>query len=434
MSLSEGAGERCGRRVRQKITTPHMGEDDWELVPASEARKWHLTEPECVSGAALPYRIPRNATMLDIFLLVFTPQLYDSLKQALGVEISLRRFYEVTAIRVFIQFMSTPPRRGTIEAPLRTSLNAALDAFKAEGIIAISHNTFARDFGRLYFPPEWIRQNLTTALDELVQYGSFLVLDEKLKKYTGASPCTRTILTKPDKVGHWVSQVCVYLAADIVYCTRLYPVTAPTDGTTNRTSDLVEWATVGAPVLSNGKKPTMIADSFYLDAAGLQFLQQSQIPFVCALSSVRFPGLFRMAERELHRTESKNLKWIAFKNTANNLRFVYRQTDASRTPKIVISNAFTNGASRGAAYIPIWDEYGYAASACDEFNKQLAGRYWPFRRMGWMKGIDDLAFTASLIDIFNLYRSTTQQGSYNTQLAMRDLAFSLYKHAQTLSY
>ena len=138
-----------------------------------------------------------------------------------------------------------------------------------------------------------------------------------------------------------------------------------------------------------------------------------------------------MANKELKRAGPKR-KWVAFKHK-NGLRMVYKCTDAKRTPKCVMTNVFTDGDGRGSTYIPVWDEYDFGASACDEFNKQLAGKYWPFRRMGWELGIDDFAFTAALVNILNLYRVCNNTPSLNFQTAMQTLAFDLYKHAQALS-
>ena len=175
----------------------------------------------------------------------------------------------------------------------------------------------------------------------------------------------------------------------------------------------------------------MIADSYYLDSTGLKDLNDRHIPFICAVSSRRFSELFTLGKKALPTTHTAR-KWVAMANDSRGLKAVYRLADQKRTPKVVMANCFTMSGSRGPSSVPVWDEYGHGASACDEFNRQLAGKYWPFRRMSWEHSIDDMAFTATLIDIFNLYRVANNITSTNTDEPMRALAFDLYRHSISL--
>ena len=118
LSLTEGAQERAAKRARQTVQAPGLNMSGWRVAPYTEARKWVLREPDAPSAGALPFRVPRAASMCDILLFIFTPALLSSLTTALGVEMSARRCFEVFAIRIYIQFLINPARRGTSSHPL----------------------------------------------------------------------------------------------------------------------------------------------------------------------------------------------------------------------------------------------------------------------------------------------------------------------------
>ena len=262
-----------------------------------------------------------------------------------------------------------------------------------------------------------------------MQYGTFMVLDEKLKHFTGASPCSRQILSKPDKIGHWVSEVCVYIARDIPYCTRLFPITTcTTAGETTPVSDIVAWATMGIPKFPNGTIPTIVADAYYLDTTGRDLLLRQGTNFICAVNPVRFKVQTDTLREIVKGTTGE---WAAMRNTTTGELFLHVH-DKNRGPKYVLTNCFrptTKKLQKGK--IPVWDEYWYGASACDRFNAQMGKHYWPFKRTRWEHGIDDLLFTVTMFDIFNIHR-VVNPGIHILTEKMRELAFDLYKHALTL--
>ena len=83
--------------------------------------------------------------------------------------------------------------------------------------------------------------------------------------------------------------------------------------------------------------------------------------------------------------------------------------------------------------VPTWDEYGFGASSCDQFNALMCKKYWPYRRQSWKHSIDDVVFTIVMLDIYNLYLSeASMPGTITILSAMKELAYSLLAHAQTL--
>ena len=77
----------------------------------------------------------------------------------------------------------------------------------------------------LYFTPEFVRGPLSAAIEATICYGRFVILDEKLRKYTGAnSPCVVYVPNKPGGAGHWVSQLGVILDKSwLPFVTKMFP-------------------------------------------------------------------------------------------------------------------------------------------------------------------------------------------------------------------
>lgn len=225
--------------------------------------------------------------------------------------------------------------------------------------------------------------------------------------------------------------MCVYLAENLPYCTKLYPVTScAAAGERTSVSDIFEWAISTFPRFIDGTLPTIVADSYYMDNAVFESLTANGVPFICSINPVRFPGhcaaLRSQANHEFW-------TWSGIRNIDSNYLFL-QVSDHMHGTKYLLTNCFRETSQRLPRHkIPVWDEYKFAASACDILNASMAGHYWPFRRTGWERGIDDLVFTVVLFDIYNLHiflnDGYTQQGLCQT---MQNFAFSLYAHALSL--
>ena len=255
------------------------------MLDRATAHRWVWSSPEAPASGAIPNALPRNATMLQLFLILFNTPLVESLRAALNTGLTARRLFEVYALRIYIQFNCVAPQRGSSDHGLYEAYKQARGAFMERNNMPLSWSTWNREFNAICMPALWARSALSAALEGMIQYGPFLVLDEKLKRYTGASPCARQVLSKPDRIGHWVSEVCVYLAENLVYCVRLFPVvTCATAGETTKVSLIVEWATMGLPRLPSGSHPTVVADAYYLDNEGRRILLETSVPFLCAIN------------------------------------------------------------------------------------------------------------------------------------------------------
>ena len=201
-SLTEGALEREESRARRRRAVVPVEVADWQLVDTCAAHRWIIKEPPYPFPGAVLTGFARNPTITTIFLTLFNDALVGSLGSALGMPLDMKRFLEVTALRILLQFVIPPPRRSACAHPLQTSFENARQELADQKIETISWMTWNRDFNRICVPVDWCRSYLTCALEGLIQYGSYITLDEKLRRYTGSSPCARTILRKQDQVGH----------------------------------------------------------------------------------------------------------------------------------------------------------------------------------------------------------------------------------------
>jgi hypothetical protein len=259
LTLSEGAALRRatrereleGERAPKARRKTALCAADWRVVGPEENFVWRLNESPATPADGTPQNLPRRASILQVFLAVFTPTVLASLRAACKTEVTAKALLKAWALRGFIQASCVAPVRGETRHGLQEAFERAKDIFQSnlhpqETTRIITWRDFAFILNSVFFPVDWIKAVLSTAFSELIHVAPFICLDEKLRHYTGHSPCIRQILTKPDKIGHWVSEVCIRLSSTgRAFCMRLFPVTAcVAEGHTTKVSALVEWATL----------------------------------------------------------------------------------------------------------------------------------------------------------------------------------------------
>jgi len=432
LSLTEGSLLFERAKKKQKKATEFCLKE-WTLIKQRDAKPWTHDEDLEANTGPLITGVPRNASMLGAFLAIMTTPLLYSLRKALGPSFNIKTYFKIMALRIYIQFTEHPPIRGVETRPLYNAFLRASSDFSAKFPKVPCWSTWSKHFNNWAFPIAWCRTHLSSAFGSLVRGVPFYVLDEKLKRYTGNSPYIRQVLTKPDKIGHWISELCVLLAQDIPFCTGVYPLTScKAAGEKTSVLTLIEWAARKMHRLPAGKNPTLVADSYYLDTAGKKHLNDTKIPYICSVNPVRFRSQCDVLKREVGGSHGK---WAAIQNSGTGELAVHVM-DPTVGAKYVFTNCFKEQTRKKlrAHQIPVWGEYRYAFSACDKLNLQMAGHYWPFRRMTWSHSIDSFVFTVLLFNTYNLYRFANDEDTsiIGTKDAMIDLSFSLYAHAEAM--
>jgi hypothetical protein len=416
LTLSEGAAlVKQKRRETAKGDPVDAGLDphDWRPITKEEkAYRWAIgeREPDPFAGTISLRRSEK--TLLAIFLAIFSPSLMASLAEALKVfqnlqkqkalpqphlrapqetiSVTQKRAFKVWGLRIYMQATAVPLQRGTTKHGMQNAFETVHEAFATSlnpgtRTKVTKWNTFSFYMNRIWFPLEWIRTELSAAFSAIVNLPSYFVLDEKLKRYTGNSPCLLKILSKPDQLGHWISEVCVRLAVSALpFCCRLFPITSCTrELVKTRTSSIVEWATLGLKQLFDGRDHTLVADSYYLDRAGRKLLLDNGAKFLVAVKKRNFKCLADRLPIE------KGGKWHALYNETTGELFVH-VFDSALGHKYLLTNALSLSRLKAKKDDrPGWDEYKFSFNVCDQMNLAMADHYWPFRRSRWELGIDD---------------------------------------------
>jgi len=344
-----------------------------------------------------------------------------------------KKVFKLWGLRIYIQATAVAPQPGTVQRPHQTAFKSVHETF-AQTLVpgkttkVMDWNTYSCALKRIYFPIDWIRSMLSTALGELVHLPSYVVLDEKLKRYTGNSPCLRKILSKPDQIGHWVSEVCVRLATtELPFCVGLFPVTSCKREQKQQVSSIVEWATTGMKHGLDQRRHVLVADSYYLDRIGRKTLLEEGIPFLVAVNPARFRPLVERLPI------SKVGKWHALYNETTRELFIHI-FDVELGHKYLLTNCLSKTTLKANNERAGWNQYKYAFNVCDTLNKAMTGHYYPFARRQWELGIDDLSFTVVLFSVYNLWKTHVGATAANVswQAAMKDLGLELYRHALSL--
>ena len=117
---------------------------------------------------------------------------------------------------------------------------------------------------------------------------------------------------------------------------------------------------------------------------------------------------------------------FAFNIVQNEAACCHYSRDEKVGKKLVLSNCFEIKPEKNQkAKIAIFDEYHVTFSGCDNFNKMIFGRCWPFRqggnyRTGEVLNCWNYLFTSTLINVYsyheNLNGSGCSQQMFNTFL------------------
>jgi len=427
-------------RKKKKRVSEGPRDEKFELLERASVKNWTLKTSESGhDGATVSTVLRRGASALDIFLSVFSTSMLKMLADSLPItpkRWSKRLLFEMMAIYMTIQFSLPRAQRGSEPRPLQSAFIVASSSLKivASRNRLMSYNTWSRLMKQWCFSASFVKEKLSQVLEQLVDYGSVITLDEKLRAYGGSNcPCIITVPSKPDGAGLWVSQIGVVLHhTELPFVTRLFPNTACTVvGERTPVSSIVDFASRDLPSQVDGTRPTLVMDARYLDKAGYDILKEREVSFLASVNPVWFQKLSQAA-RENVKTPGD---WCVFRNEEQGELFVHFYSPVSRIGKrFLLTDAFEEQRTKlPSDTCPCWDTYQIVFGVLDRFNAKLYGHYWPFRRADWEMSLHDLVFSIVMVDVYHLYCELHNQEDGVAFVAfMKKLAIDLFKHSQTL--
>jgi hypothetical protein len=202
-------------------------------------------------------------------------------------------------------------------------------------------------------------------------------------------------------------------------------------GTIHCATVVSDWANVVNAHTSDGKT-ILVADSYYLDHTGYEFLTEKAVPFICAVQECRFNELATKAkEKSKHEGDTA----LLYNEQTKDMFVTHWYADAKIGRKFVMSNAYvrkTGNTRKG--YVPGCDDFSLMFNTCDHFNRDMHDKTWPHKCSTANHQLHNYHFTCMLLNTRNVYMSLKEID--DSDLSFKEfgvkLADKLYKYACTL--
>ena len=398
------------REGKKRKAMPCIDKEMLGFVPVDKKAKvqWVWERGFSSRDGAVPSSVlPRQASALQIFPAIFTDTVLSRLRQFHSAAHfpSSSQVLEVFAIQMYIQFVIPVAQPGAERFKLQAAFESAMREIRAETGLqcVLTFKTWSRRLHKCYFVPDFIKECLSLSLESMVDLGSVVTLEEKLKAYSGRnSPCVVSCLTKPEQSGHWISQLGVVLHNSCLpFVTRIFPKTnCVNEGQECSMSDIIEWAITGLPRNAEGEAPCLAIDARYLSKEGRSLLSENNVTFLASQNPRWFLSLHNaLASKVLTPGD-----WEALENQETGELYVHFCSSDKKVGKKDLTNALTKKKGKGASkHCPGADEYKVVFNVLDRFNQRMAGHYWQYRRMEWDMHIHDTVLTMVVLDIFHLW-------------------------------
>ncbi len=325
-------------------------------------------------------------------------------------------------------FIST----GTRQRNLREDIVEAIEYFKiksddtkthvginqVEAFLAkflLSHEYFA-DLSEFF---RWYIRNV----------GEFVSGDEKLWPFTGYTSDVKHVPGKNPPIGLWMYVLACMLDEDTPYVIDIKMWESEVhSGEKDRVNQTVmRWAAIVEQLQIKDGACILSMDSYYLDNAGRDRLEESGVKFVASVNKQRFQPLVKMVEPYVQ----KEGHWAAVINEATNELFVHvwdPNKDIGR--KFVLGNAMEHHVGNGVGphEKPLYDLYKLTFRAVDKFNQLAHGKDWThkhggFKRNGSAGSEDEYALVTLLLNSCILHRR--HENLFGTAFNFSDMILKL---------
>jgi hypothetical protein len=447
VSLSERLRVKEEGRKRQKRTRAQIDASEWRLIPQERA---HFELEFVAHNDRHAFVVfDDQVKKIDIFTKIVDETVIDEVidhssgmcyPNGSRIRVTQKMAYQLLAVFCRVQALHKEPQEGRKNGrALRISMCEARNHFqrKYPNSQNLGINVLETSTANFFFPIE-----LEPTLSERFQsclhtLGEFIAGDEKLLHFTGSSGFVRKVPNKPDKLGIWHYELAVSLSDGSPFL--IYTRTHDSDhsvGVKVPTAEVIEeWAKI--IVDSSSFHTILVADSYYLDLAGLQYLRDNNVKFVCGVQKNRFADL---AAATSSAVTSSGMSAVLANTNASEVFVDCWDKNTSIGRKFVLTNAFSHKKKRGKPHVLVgYDAYKIAFSLCDHFNRELHDRTWPHKHGGRNSSgdrgaISDFLFSIVLVNVLSAYhcaRGTTYEPSEYQDECLK-LANEIWEYSSTL--
>jgi hypothetical protein len=396
--------DRMAKRQRTSEAVK-FSDDGWETVPPEQ--RWLFRSPECAVEPDTRLLLKKSVTPLNVFQKLMPADLVSELAPELGSPVDAYRVWGLMAYLIaVIPPVSHPSHIHDNEREKIQEVRCALAAEHPDLPEFVGIKKFERIQGQITITPEFARQQLSKHWASVVAtWGETVALDEKMRKFRGASPHYKSVPGKTEPHGHWTTQLTVQLGSGALpFCVGLFPFSSTVElGETTDKQSIWAWV---RSLLPAKDPPCIVADCYYLTRPVLKQLTDDGVPFLCAMKLKYFHEYVTMLNRGVSKMGQTSVSW------SESLGLVaVHHWDANEHigRKYVISNSFEVDPSRrreeghNTVYWTYKDRFNY----CDSYNRRLFAFKYPFRRDGWEKNFDSLFFSVLLINTYHAYLHAT---------------------------
>ncbi|KAL6073908.1 hypothetical protein QOT17_004603 [Balamuthia mandrillaris] len=256
------------------------------------------------------------------------------------------------------------------------------------GCLGLHKWTWIRN--NFFITTEVARTKLSKNLRKHIGFGEFVTMDEKQRKWRGASKCIKKVPAKKnDPIGHWITQACVSLQeSSRSFIFGLYPfMGTSSEGKSVETKEKV-WTWLIDLMQSTTRYLIVCCDCFYLDNSAQALLNEQGVPFHCSVKA----AWYKFASAHLGAKLDQMDTWagMANKNTGE-VAVMTWSSEKNVGKKLLLSTSLKKvpGKQR-TTNPPGWILYKTMFNACDLYNKDIGKFMWPYRLMWWELHFDDL--------------------------------------------
>ena len=404
------------KELQQKAKrTALRAQEGWEdIVPA--AGKWVAKNVNSVTPGARLVRFKRTGTISDVYLEFMTRSVLRACRkiagkhrlQFEGSEISLKDVYKTFAMDIYIRAIREVLPSGTDRTQLRTVVKKAKKHL--HNALGVNRYLFVRS--KFLIDCETARTKLSRTFRRHIGFGQDVNMDEKQKKFRGATPCIKKAPNKPgdNKIGHWTTQCSAILnATSEPYVVGLYPFSGnDKDGFSFETRlKIWKWLVDLMRSTKPQNLPVVVCDSFYLDNASREMLQKEKILYHCSVKMNWFQSIGKHLDAKVNEMGA----WAAMYNRdTDEVACRTWCADANVGKKLLLSTLLrkTNG-EQPKDQPPGWIHYLDCFNACDAYNVKIGTIWWPYRIMHWSKHFDEMFHVHVILNTVAVWRECARQ-------------------------
>ncbi len=370
----------------------------WELVTEGSFK---LDENPLLIGANSFFMASRRPSFSEVFDLLFGGTVATAVA---GDRLDhLQDYQRYLALRMLLHAQPKPKDENNAEQQAYLAMKSQLLEETGSQLVVWGANKYFQMRKRFPFSTDVAKNQMSTQWSKLIRVGQSVVLDEKQKKFRGRSKYIKMNRSKPDPIGHMVTQLMVeFDQTPIPFCTGLFPYEANKElGDRVPNDSIISWAcNLINQMVYSGIKPVLINDSFYTTTASREVCASQSQPYIMAQKSTWWAGIDAMLSPHVSKPGESAFAW---NSGLNSVVCAYYDPKFGKGKKLVTSNAFTkvSGDHWCLKNPPVYAHYAAGFNLCDRFNHALHGNWYPFRASHWEKHFELMFLSMAFMNFYS---------------------------------